>query len=321
MKHIIKFITMAILLILIFSCTKNTVNSVDNHDQGERILFIRNKQKISEICTMRPDGTDIRVISHFKSDDYIKQCYSEAKWSPDKSKILVVGGPETAMEWAPIWIMDNDGNFLYKLTWNGGNAIWSPDGEKIIFSRRKGYFSLINDLYIIDSNGQNERILIETEDRSRFSTDWTEDGNEILITEIYYYLNSSGKLDCDQSEIAIINITTMGIEYITQNNVQDYLPEWSPDESKIVYVSGNHYSKCDIYIMDLATRVKTNITQDPAYYQYPIWSPGGDSIVYTKRSDDSCDDIFVLNLITGEIKQLTKSKLYSWKHYRAVDWK
>jgi len=320
MKHIIKFITMAILLILIFSCTKNPVNSVDNPDQGERILFIRNKQKISEICTMRPDGTDIRVISHFKSDDYIKQCYSEAKWSPDKSKILVVGGPETTMEWTPIWIMDNDGNFLYKLTWNGVSAIWSPDGENIVFSRRKGYFSLIHDLYIIDSNGQNERILIETEDRSIFATDWSKDGERLLFMEEYFYYDSTGKLDSDKFEIGILNINSLENVYLTDNNIQDMYACWNPDESKIVYVSGIRDS-IDIYIIDLETRIKTNLTQNPVIYYSPIWSPDELKIIYTKSlKGNYIEDIYILDIKNRATKKITNS-FYTGYRYCCMDWR
>lgn len=312
------FSIFSVIVLTLFSCTKNPVNNEE--EDGERILFIRSSREFSEICTMKPDGSDLKVIAHHDyNEEYIRQGYYYAQWSPDKSKIAVEGGPKHTLEYCPIWIMDNDGNLLYKLTWNGGRAIWLPDGEKIIFSRRKGYFSSIDDLYIINSNGQNERVLVETENRSRFSTDCSKDGNKILITETYVYYDSSGKLYCDSPEIAFLDILTKEIEYLTQNEVQDYLPRWSLDENKILFVSGL-YKKADIFVLDLKDKTIKNITEAPDSYQDPIWDPDDSKIIYSKPIDDFSQDIYLLNLGNMKSKNLTVSCNDSVSNF-AVDWK
>ncbi len=313
------FSIFSVIVLILFSCTKNPVDSQKDGD-GERILFIRRSIKFSEICTMKPDGSHVKVIAHHDSPEYIRQFYEMARWSPDKSKITVEGGPESALEYHPIWVMDNDGNLLYKLTWNGGMPIWSPDGKSIIFARRKGYFSLINDLYVINSNGQNERILVETENRSRFATDWSKDGARILITETYVYYNSSGKLSADQPEIAVLDTTTKEVEYLTQNEVQDFSPRWSPDESKILFVSSFMYKKADIFVLDLKDKTTKNLTKDPDSYQDPIWSPDGSKIIYSKPIDSFRMDIYLLNIDNIETKKLTASVNDSVRNL-AVDWK
>ena len=312
------FTTLSITILLLASCSKNPTDTGNNEDE-ERILFIRKSREFSEICTMKPDGSDLEVITHHDYyNEPIKQDHHFAQWSPDKSTIVIEGGPGQTLEYRPIWIMSNDGDLLYKITWNGGRAIWSPDGEYIVFSRRKGYFSLISDLYIIDSGGQNERVLVETENRTRHATDWSKDGTKILITETYIYYDSSGTLSADNPEIAILDTTTKEIEYLTENEVQDYLPRWSPDESKILFVSG-FYKEANIFILDLKDKTKRNLTENPGSYQDPIWSPDGSKIIYSKQIDDSGDmDIYLLNLNNMVKKNLSVNDSVS--NY-AVDWK
>jgi len=91
--------------LLLINCERNPVNGDNNDDSNtqneERILFIRNvKKKLSQICTMKPDGSHIKVISQTEVNLH-NIGYIQARWSPDKSKVVVVGGPESAPDIFP----------------------------------------------------------------------------------------------------------------------------------------------------------------------------------------------------------------------------
>jgi len=96
----------------------------------ERILFIKRDYTVSSVCSIKPDGTDLRTIaSHDAAGEYVPQGYGNAQWSPDKSHILINGGPRESREVFPLWLMDNQGNLLYRITWYGTSEHWSADGN------------------------------------------------------------------------------------------------------------------------------------------------------------------------------------------------
>jgi len=148
-----QFSIFSVVILLLSSCTKNPVDAGDTEGRG-RILFIRNSREFCQICTMKPDGSDIRVIAHhnYSDDEYYPEGYMFARWSPDKSKIVAQGGPGSTKDYWPLWLMDMKGNLLYRLTWNGHMPLWTSDGEEVIYSRRKGYFSETYDIYKVNVN-------------------------------------------------------------------------------------------------------------------------------------------------------------------------
>ena len=54
--------------LLLINCEKNPVdNNKSTPPDEERILFVRQvKGKLSQICTIKPDGSDLRVIHETK---------------------------------------------------------------------------------------------------------------------------------------------------------------------------------------------------------------------------------------------------------------
>lgn len=139
-----KFILLILFVFVLASgCSKNPASSDDLNNSG-RIMFIRNSREFSQICTIRPDGTDMRVIANYDyNGEFVWEGYIYSRWSPDKSRIVVEGGPRDSREWYPLWMMNMSGSLLYKLIWNGSRPVWSPNGGKIVYVRRRGFFSII----------------------------------------------------------------------------------------------------------------------------------------------------------------------------------
>ena len=145
---------------------------------GSRIAFAA----FAGIYTMRPDGGDLRKVSHFGGS-----CYDlEPAWAPDGSKLVFAvrcGGGNQG-----IWSVNLDGTNRRQLAVPGDNGIidyrypsWSPDGTSLTFegvSKVENPHGYSYDTYLMGPNGAVTRI-------SRASCErpvWSPDGRWIECT-------------------------------------------------------------------------------------------------------------------------------------------
>jgi TolB protein len=84
-------------------------------------------------------------------------------------------------------------------------------------------------------------------------------------------------------------------ERLTDNWSIDTSPSWSPDCSKIAFVSGRSGSP-QIYAMDADGSNKKRLTYEGTYNTSPDWSPEGDEIAFTARDKYNRFDIFTVTL-------------------------
>jgi len=99
------------------------------------------------IFTVRPDGSDLRQITPWGIHG------GDADWSPDGTKLVFSGQPPHPGNIGDILVVDADGSHLKDLTQDQGlsgfgsekafiyeesfNAVWSPDGTKILFLHQR----------------------------------------------------------------------------------------------------------------------------------------------------------------------------------------
>ena len=77
-----------------------------------------------EIFSVRPDGTDLRQLTHNTAQDWMPA------WSPSRRRIAFVRGG-----W--IWLMRADGTGARRL-FQGGQPSWSPNGVELAYSSAGG---------------------------------------------------------------------------------------------------------------------------------------------------------------------------------------
>ncbi len=312
------------------SCEKNPVNNDNsNSSDEERILFIRNvKIELSQICTMKPEGSDIKVIYETELS-YTNKGIQYAIWSPDKSKILFEGGPRVSLEQSPIWILDaTEGEILYQLTNDGGGSVWSPDGKYIIFANRTGFWSLINDLYRIESDGDNKELFFHRDSLSIWPWDWSSDGKRLLVGTIHWYMNSDNKLSSSSVNTGIFDIESKSIHYIFHNGMNIKWAKWTANQNEIIYVFGSHTQKYDIYLLNLEDSTLVNLTNslDLGHYNNVTLSPDNEKIAFSKENSSlsgefkSTCDIFLFDLaadtcinLTGIYSDSISCKVMDWK--------
>jgi Tol biopolymer transport system component len=119
---------------------------------GKRIIFTSDRSGDLELYTMKPDGTDVKQITHTLGYD------GGAFFSPDGTKIVWrAGRPETQAEKdeylsllkqhivrptrMELYIADADGSNARQLTSNGAAnfaPFFTPDGKSILFSSNLG---------------------------------------------------------------------------------------------------------------------------------------------------------------------------------------
>lgn len=120
--------------------------------------------------------------------------------------------------------------------------------------------------------------------------------NRVATWSIAYEARRGG-----DSEIYEMKADGSGSVALTENDVDDDLPSWSPDGSEIAFTRRSA-SGTDIYIVDAAGSGEVRLTKDGASSR-PAWAPDGKRIAFTRGGD-----IYVINVDGTGQKRLTSTK-------------
>ncbi len=111
----------------------------------------------------------------------------------------------------------------------------------------------------------------------------------------------------ENTDIYLIDPNTGKIEQrLTKHWAIDTSPTWSPDCSKIAFVSGRSGGP-QIYVMDADGSNQRRLTYEGSYNTQPTWSPRGDVIAFSARDERNAFDIFTVDL-KGNIERLTQDQ-------------
>ena len=277
-----KHITLFLIIIGLQSCSSD-----DNNWSPftSNLLFMSNVSGNGEIYLKKGnDTTWVNLTKNNAGDNW-------AIWSPDGNKILFQSTRSGNLD---IWIMNKDGSDPKQLTTNEDHDYlpsFTPDGKKITFTswRKEGKNEEKSPhIYIMNSDGTDQRRLIEESVNTSAGASWHPNGEKFLFTQ---KVKEKGADIFEADEIGMI------IRQLTNDTLYSGSAEYSPDGSKIIFTQdyGDH---TDIMLMNSdGTNKKTLINGGKNYY--PHFSPDGNWIVYTKilpNTDDNDLDIYTISI-------------------------
>ena len=225
--------------------------------------------------SMNADGSDRKRLTDLKGRSALP------RWSPDGSKIVFTsevrdteGG--TSLE---IFVMNSDGSGVQQITspavaaaghsedekmsWNSVPA-WSPDSSRILFSSNRDGDGVTPTLYIMNSDGSDQKKfgLIVAVDGSE--PDWSPVTNKIVCVR-----GTAAKGDIWVMD-ASSPFPALSASKITGNIDDNRNPVWSPDGKQIAYVSDVNGNK-DVYIMSADGSGVRRLTYGKSNNISPAW--------------------------------------------------
>jgi len=261
-----------VLLIVLTGCTRIP----DCADETGCIAFTSNRYRgIPHIFIMRPDGSQMTRIATGE----------DPAWSPDGKQIAFTGTPDRN-EHSYIYLMDTDGSDVVRLTdIEGANPSWSPDGRYIMF----GCEGRANQLCAV---ALADRTSVQYFDFASFfygvgRVTWSPDGSRVAIDACTY--GADGEIE--DLEIFVVGTECIGVSgecepsitRLTDNEVNDFDPAWSPDGNRILFSRASEpgwEAQADIWVMDGDGANAARLTGSDTDDSYPDWSPDGRRIVY-----------------------------------------
>lgn len=165
-----------------------------------------------------------------------------------------------------IWLMKQNGTQKRQLTSFGAFPDISPDGRKIVFSGPSPGSTNV-DVWVVDGDGENLTRLTTAPGPDRFAA-WSPDG-----TKIAFQSSRTGL-----SQVWVMNADGSGQTQLTFDQVpKDQLPDWSPDASRIAYVTQTHPVGGDVWVINADGSDPQPITSG-ADKLGAAWSPDGTEI-------------------------------------------
>jgi Tol biopolymer transport system component len=223
------------------------------------------KPQDAEICTMAPDGTIRRQLTHNRASDY------DPIWSPDGTQIAFISDREGDSD---LYVMKADGSQQRRVAHVGavGNQVWSPDGERIAFLKATSYAYVLT---VLDIATGYEKQLVEGQ--IHFPA-WSPDDE--VITYIVGYLHQ-GKCEVHSVEVKTGNESTLPIMSACNRLA------WSPDGTRLGFVgSETGLRKNVLFVLSLQTLEAVALTKgDEAIGDGLVWSPEGGLVFYPAKGE------------------------------------
>lgn len=263
---------------------------------GKQILYTRtwidqlNDRRESSVWIMNADGTKNRFL--------VKG--SNAKWSPDGSRIAYVATGEPSGQ--QIWVryMDAEGatTQITRLTESPGDVEWSPDGATLAF----GMLVRQNDEWRIPMPAAPK------------GAKWTEPPR--VVTKVKYRADRQGFLENGLRQLFTVPADGGTPRQITTGDWAANGTTWMPDGKALLFTSlrtpDSEYAwrESEIYKVDVASGVITQLTHRKGPDNNPVPSPDGKYIAYTgyDSTDATWKDaaLYVMDANGGNVRVLTE---------------
>lgn len=192
---------------------------------------------------------------------------SSPRWSPDNRYLAFTSGRgDDNRDGAQIWLLERAGGEARKLTSLKGGVssyAWAPDGGRIAVISRE-----------------------PDPDTTEKKT-----AKPIVIDRYKFKQDGQGYLDNRRNQLFVVDVATGKAEQVTSGPWDVADPQWSPDGTRIAFVSDrspdpDRSINADIWVIEPAPgATPRQLTTSPSRDWGPRWSPDGRSIAYLTWRD------------------------------------
>lgn len=205
-----------------------------------------------------------------------KESESHPRWSPDNRFLgfLAARGGEDAK--SQVWLLDRTGGEARQLTTLPGGVTdfaWSPDGTR---------------LALIASDPDPDEPAPDACEKEKKKT-----LPPIVIDRYKFKEDVTGYLRHFRDHLYLFDLKSATAELLTPGDYDEFSPAWSPDGSRIAFVSKrdgdpDRNENSDVFVITAragaAPEQLTHFESADAapYWGAPAWSPGGNTIAYSQ---------------------------------------
>ncbi|MDD5700924.1 MAG: S8 family serine peptidase [Dehalococcoidales bacterium] len=157
-------------------------------------------------------------------------------------------------------------------------------------------------IYVMNADGSDLRHFFNPPMSPFNFPAWSPDGAKLA------FMNCSGAPSLPftlDSEVWVADADGSNIKNLTNNPAADELPAWSPDGSRIAFVSERDGISA-IYVMNSDGTGTTRITDTSSANRSPNWSPDGRQIAFESLRDGN-SEIYIMNSDGSDVRRLTHS--------------
>ena len=274
---------------------------------GSRISFqsMDGAQQCDQIYTMKPDGSDRRMVSNGQGATTCSYIY------PDNKSILYasthLGGrecpPRPGMENGYVWAV-YDSYDIFKANIDGSNPVQltkTPgyDAEATIAKDGRITFTSVRDgdmdIYSMNGDGSDVKRLTNMPgpDGGPF---WSADGKQIVWRgrhpapgpelDEYFTLLKKALWKPSSVELFVMNRDGSNQRQVTKLGKASFAPFFSPDGKKIIFASNHHVPsgrEFDIFLINVDGTGLEQVTFSPDFDGFPMFSPDGKKLVFASN--------------------------------------
>lgn len=264
-----------------------------------RIAFIRD----GKLVTIKPNSTGLRELTPSPSER------SAPRWSADGSRIAFL---RYTRRGSAVFVVNADGSKLRRVssfTFGFLSApAWRPGGRQVLYHDvRADEEPVVGAIKLARADGSGEKNLTGYGDLNA-NPDWSPTGHRIVFD--HDAGGDDAAFGATGGEIWVMRADGSGATRLTQNDVLDDGPAWSPNGRQITFartVPGgpNGDLGADLWIMNPDGSNQTQLTTITGFVEIPQWSPDGRRILFARlRPSNPNNNLFTVKSDGNDLKRI-----------------
>jgi len=283
-----------------------------------QIAFTRRVHTISQVFTVRPDGSRLRQVTHGPPAGE-----HGLSWSPNGRGLLYTLGRTNGRDRIVKSRADGSGAAVVSpacsaLCLGDANPVYSPDGKRIAFERAFG--PVVNEnaarIAIFTMHADGSHLTQLTQKGTATSTEdgqpqWSPDGATIAFVRTNTTARPKNK-----GAIEIMDITGSNIRRITPFRIDATDPHWSPNSKRLLFSTYAHptqFKSANLFTMSADGNNRVALTHYVGGTLQAFadgWSPDGTQVLFHRMafsgSNTEVGGFYILKLSLRNILNFDK---------------